>query len=112
MTILRNMIPWLLAICFCLIAMYQTGCAIDRWQAELNCTHRAVYSAWLARDAGYEVRILGGNNHWQAEALIDGEWRALTNDWAKVYVSKKDTWKSTEVWTLKEAWEHQLRFIK
>uniref|UniRef100_A0A6H2A673 Transglutaminase domain-containing protein n=1 Tax=viral metagenome TaxID=1070528 RepID=A0A6H2A673_9ZZZZ len=119
MTILRNMIPWFLTIGFCLIAMYQTGCAIDRWSAKPNCVPRALYSAYVANESGYEVRILDGPtakkgvHHWQAQAFIDGEWRALTNDWAKVYVSKPDNWYSPDkIWTLKEAWEHQLRFIK
>ena len=108
------MVPWLIAIGFAMIAIFQAGCThVDRWQAEPNCTHRAVYSAWVAKDAGHEVRILGGNNHWQAEALIDGEWRALTNDWARVYVGNRDSGHvSTETWTLKEAWEHILKVIK
>jgi len=114
------MVPWLLAIGFAMIAIFQSGCAqVDTWEVKPNCVPRALYSAYVANDAGYQVRILDGPtekkgvHHWQAEAFIDGKWQPLTNDWVPVRVSKPDNWYSPDkIWTLKEAWEHQLRFIK
>lgn len=102
--------PWLLM-----------GCAnVDTWQVKPNCVPRALYSAYVAHDAGYQVRIRDGlaNGHtnvyhWQAEVLLDGEWWPITNDWVPVKICKPDSWYSpNKTWTLYEAWNHQLQFIK
>lgn len=107
-------------IAFCLIAIFHAGCTnIDRWQIQGWCYHRALNSAYIAQSRGYEVRILDfetdtkGIHHWQAQALIDGSWYFLTDGWPVVRVGKPDTYREhIKVWSLKEAWKHQLEFIK
>jgi len=70
-----------------------TGCTAT-WQPV--CRHNALYQA-LTVGRYYPVRIaLGPSNlndgrwHAQAQALIDGKWRWLTQSSAKVCVASKD----------------------
>jgi len=103
-----------------MLAWLFMGCAnVDTWQVKPNCVPRALYSAYVAHDAGYQVRILDGPtetkgvHHWQAEVLLDGEWHPITNDWVPVKICRPDNWyKPNKTWTLYDAWKHQLQFIK
>ena len=92
-----------------------------------ECRHSAVYAA-LVMGEEHPVRIISGPSyktgdwHGQAEAEIDGEWKALCVDEDYVYVCKRHNWfeplgyKSVQSymeqqfdWAIESVWKKNLK---
>ncbi len=92
-----------------ILFLAMAGCS-QLWSP--NCGSMSIYQAHVMTIRGYETRIAitpteqPGIYHAQAQALVGGEWRWLSSDYAQVWLGEKEsTFPVNEYKTLKAAVE-------
>lgn len=98
-----------------LLCLFLLNCAsVHSMSIKSDCRHRALISAFTFADKGYPVRIAYGKSgtyaHAQAQVYMDNKWEFLDWDGENVFIAKKDNFRVTHTFTLREFCGRQLLF--
>ena len=98
-----------------ILCLFLLNCApVRSMSIKSDCRHRALVSAFTFADKGYPVRIAYGKSrtyaHVQAQVYMDNKWEFLQWDGENVFIGKKDNFKVTHTFSLREFCGRQLLF--